>query len=103
MEDLIRSFLCIEFPNNVVKEIARVQEIVRKKKFTGKTTEVENLHLTLKFFGEINEVKLKEVREKLKGIKFNQINLKLGRIGMFFRNKNPRIIWIKVEGKGIWE
>ena len=100
---LTRAFLCIEFPDNVIKEIARVQEIVRKKKFTGKVTELENLHLTLKFFGEIEEFILKEIRERLKRVKFEQMDLKLGRIGLFSHNKNPRIIWIKVEGKGVWE
>src|SRR3989344_4739654 len=63
MEDmenkLIRAFIAIDFPDEVVKEIARVQEVLGKRQFTGKMTEPENLHLTLKFFGEIDEEKLK--------------------------------------------
>jgi len=58
MEDmenkLIRAFIAIDFPDEVVKEIARVQEVLGKRQFTGKMTEPENLHLTLKFLGEID-------------------------------------------------
>ena len=47
-----RTFICVEMPDAVVKEVARLQELVGKKLFTGKITELENLHATLKFLGE---------------------------------------------------
>ena len=50
-KELIRAFIAIEFPNEVIKEIARVQEEVEKVGFKGKLIELENLHLTLKFLG----------------------------------------------------
>lgn len=99
---LIRAFIAVDFPDEVVKEIARVQELVGKKKFTGKMTELENLHLTLKFLGEIDEEKVEEIKEKLKQIKFKEMELKLGETGIFTPGK-PRIVWIKIEGKEIWE
>jgi 2'-5' RNA ligase len=102
-KELIRAFIAIEFSDEVIKEIARVQEEVGKMRFNGKLTELENLHLTLKFLGEIDEIKLDEVKKKLKDIKFNELDLKLGQIGMFNVRENPRIVWIKVEGEEIWE
>jgi len=101
--DLIRTFICIRFNDEIVKEIARVQEELGKIKFTGKMTELENLHLTLKFLGEIGEEKLEEIRKKLREIKFNAFELKLGIAGTFSVRGNPRIVWIKAEGKEIWE
>ena len=50
---MIRCFICIDFPDEVIKEVARVQEELEKVKFNGKLTELENLHLTLKFLGEM--------------------------------------------------
>ena len=86
-------------PNNVVKEVSRVQEQLRNKlQFVGKTTEPENLHLTLKFLGEINCETLEKVKEKLKNISFKSLNLKLGHVGAFSYKNMPRIIWIKVLG-----
>lgn len=101
-ELLIRTFIAIDFPDEVIKEVARVQEELEKIKFAGKITELENLHLTLKFLGEISESKVSEVREKLKEIKFDKFKVKLGEIGLFSIRGNPKIVWIKVEGEGIW-
>lgn len=102
-EDLTRTFICIEFSDEVVKEIARVQGLLSGVKFTGKTTELENLHLTLKFLGEIDDSKVEEVKKRLSGIKFSAMRLKLGKIGVFSRRGNPGIVWIKVEGKELYD
>lgn len=102
-KELIRAFIAIEMSDEVIKEVARVQEEVSKVKFTGKLTELENLHLTLKFLGEIDEKKLEEVKKKLKEVKFNEVELKLGVAGTFGFRGRPKIVWIKIEGPGIWE
>jgi 2'-5' RNA ligase len=99
---LTRAFIAIEFPDEVVKEVARVQELLGKVKFTGKLTELENLHLTLKFLGEIDDRKLEIVKEKLKNINFEAMKLKLGAIGTFSVRGKPAIVWIKIEGKAIY-
>jgi 2'-5' RNA ligase len=90
-------------PDEVVKEIARVQEEVGKRRFDGKMTELENLHLTLKFLGEIDEKKVSEVKKKLGDIEFGEIECVLGEIGTFSKRGTPRIVWLKVNGKGIFE
>lgn len=100
---LIRAFIAIEFSDEVVKEIARVQELLGKVKFVGKLTELENLHLTFKFLGEIDEDKLAKVRKALKKVEFSKMKLKLGKIGIFSGRENPRIVWIKLEGKEIYD
>ena len=102
-QKLHRIFICIDFPDEIIRETARVQGLLNNWKFTGKMTELENLHLTLKFLGEIPEEKLKEVREKLKSIEFRKIELALGNIGSFSHRGKPRIIWAKLLGKGIYE
>ena len=101
--ELKRCFIAIEFSDDVIKEIARIQELLAKTKFTGKVTELENLHLTLKFLGEIDDKKIEEVKKKLKEIKLSSMKLKLGKIGTFSIHGNPNIIWVKVEGKEIYE
>ena len=101
--DKTRAFICIDFPSEVVKEIARVQELIGKKKFTGKLTELENLHLTLKFLGEVNEEKLNEIKKRLSKVKMGEFEAKLGEVGIFSYHNKPRIVWIKNLGKGIHE
>ncbi len=99
-QPLLRTFICIEFPESVVKEVARIQSLLDKK-FIGKFTELENLHLTLKFLGEISPKQLEEVKLALSLIEFHQFNAHLSSIGVFSYRTNPRIIWIKVASKYI--
>ncbi|MFH7880758.1 MAG: RNA 2',3'-cyclic phosphodiesterase [Candidatus Aenigmatarchaeota archaeon] len=61
---MVRCFLAI-FPLN--EEIIKKVEIIKKdiKNFLiGKAVEKENLHITISFFGEVNEKELKEILEK---------------------------------------
>lgn len=99
----VRAFVCIDVPDEIIREIARVQEEVGKRRFDGKMTELENLHLTLKFLGEIDEEKVKEIIGRLKKIEFSEIECTLGRTGTFSYKGNPRIVWVKINGKGIME
>jgi len=98
----VRAFIAVEFPDEIVKEIARVQGVLETRKFTGKLTELGNLHLTLKFFGEISETKVKEVKKRLSKIEFGEFEASLGEAGTFARRGNPRIVWIKVNGRGMF-
>jgi len=101
--ELTRSFICIEFPDEIIKEVARVQEVLENQKFNGKMTELENLHLALKFLGEINQETLNKVKEALRKIEFKEMELKLGKAGIFHYKGNPKIVWLKIQGKKIYE
>lgn len=102
-KELFRSFVAIDFPEIVIGEIARIQDILKNLRFTGKMTELENVHLTLKFLGEITKNKLREVKNKLSNIKMNSFKAKLEKVGIFHFKGKPRIVWIKLTGKGIFE
>ena len=103
MVDMIRAFICIDFSDEVIKEVARVQELVSRKKFVGKMTELENLHLTLKFLGELTTDKIEEVKERLKSVKFEGFEASLGKCGVFSHRGNPKIVWVKTNGTAIYE
>lgn len=99
----MRAFIAVDFPSEVVKEVARVQETLGKKQFTGKMTELENLHLTLKFLGEVDSSKLADVKKELGKINVKKFEASLGEAGTFSYRKKPRIVWIKINGKEIFE
>ena len=99
---LHRVFIAVDFTADVVKEVARVQKVLGGRRFTGKITELENLHLTLKFLGEISSEMLENVKEKLGEIKIKEFEAKLEGIGSFSFRGRPRIVWIKIGGKGIF-
>ena len=101
MAELVRCFIAIDFPKEIKNEIVRVQrELAKKKMWQGKLTEAENLHLTLKFLGEISSDKVEEVRKRLREIKFPRFNCYLGNLGVFTPTR-IKIVWIHIIGKEI--
>lgn len=101
-EKLTRCFIAIELPRQAADCIEEIQKLLKKKNFfAGKFTEPENLHLTLKFLGEIEESKIEEVKKKLREIKLPCPEASLAELGTFI-NKYNSILWIKLNGKEIW-
>lgn len=91
----MRAFIAIDIPEEIKSEIARIQKNLPE--FSGKKTELENLHLTLKFLGEISEEQADKVRKKLSEIKFKKFEAEISELGVFNENF-VRIVWIKLEG-----
>lgn len=97
---IMREFIAIDIPDEIKEKIVEVQrELLKQELFEGKITEEENLHLTLKFLGEIDGKTEKEVRENLKKVKLGKFKAKLGRVGVFSESF-IRIIWIELDNCG---
>ena len=60
----MRCFIGIDLSIEATKEIERLQRII-KPHIVGKITSSENLHLTLKFLGEIEDATLDDVKKKI--------------------------------------
>jgi len=90
-----RTFISIELSENVKKEIEKIQE--KLPEFKGKKTELENLHLTLKFLGEIDDWKIEEVKKRLKTFSSSPpthpFETGLDKIGVF-SEEYIRIVWV---------
>ena len=90
----MRLFVAIDIPEDIKKEIRSIQN--KLPNFLGKKTEIKNLHLTLKFLGEISEDKLKDIKERLRKIKFNQFEAEIDKVGVFYPD-SIRIIWLHMK------
>jgi len=99
----MRTFIALELPENVKEEIVKMQKQIEKSGLMrGKLTEKENLHLTLKFLGEISDDKAEAVKNKLKSLKFNRFECQLGEIGVFSESF-VRIVWVSLQSKEVFE
>jgi len=90
----MRCFIGIDLSSLAIKEIKRLQNVIEPH-FIGKITESKNLHLTLKFLGEINNDTLEKVKKRLFLIKFKPLELYLDKLGVFSK-KFVKIVWVKV-------
>ena len=72
----MRIFISVEFPEEIKKELMLIQkEIDKLGLIRGKFTEPENIHLTLKFLGEISDSELRAVKDKLSNLDFSNFYL----------------------------
>jgi len=91
----MRTFISIDIPDNTRKELRKIIDSLPE--FLGKKTELENLHLTLKFLGEISEETYKEVKKRLELVKFNSFVGEIDSVG-FFAPNYIRILWLHIKG-----
>jgi len=87
----MRAFISIDLPKEAKEKVKEIQD--KLPEFSGKKTEIENLHLTLKFLGEVDEEVIEKVKERLREIKFNSFETEIDSIGIF-SEKFIRIVWL---------
>ncbi len=97
----IRAFIAIEIGSEIKR---RVSECVDKLKRTGadvKWVVPENIHLTLKFLGNIEEDTLPGLNEIISGVVSmrESFNISIENIGAFPNLKRPRVVYVCV-GEG---
>jgi RNA 2',3'-cyclic 3'-phosphodiesterase len=96
---MVRAFISLDLPQEILEEIEKIQKKIKEKNLIeGKFTEKENIHLTLKFIGEISEEKILEIKNALSKIDYRKFKVKLGNLG-FFSN---RILWVELLGEDIF-
>ena len=89
----MRLFIAIEIPEEVKEHIGRIQEKIESK---GKIRLVNKgqIHLTLKFLGEVQPDKAEKAKEELEKIKFEPFSAYLDSIGVFPSESYIRVVWI---------
>ena len=91
---MVRCFVAIECSNpEVVKGISEVQGVLAGSGADLKPVEAENIHLTLKFLGEIDEHMVDEVAEVVKGMRFDPFRFMVEEVGVFPNLGRPSTIW----------
>jgi 2'-5' RNA ligase len=99
---LIRSFLAIELPRTILKKIEEVQEGLKTSLADVRWVHPEKIHLTLKFFGAVEESKIEAIARSLDEPVRTTIPflLKAKGVGAFPNLKNPRVIWMGLVDEG---
>lgn len=85
--------MAIELPKHVKDQVEEFKKWVRGR---VKFVEKENLHLTLRFLGEVDP---NQVIKALEDVEFEPFTVKLEGVGFFPNEKFVRVVWIGV-GKG---
>jgi len=99
--DTIRAFIAIELPEEIIAFIRKIQEGLRSYGFKARWVRPENIHLTLKFLGDINKEDIKKAGDAIINAASENASMSLGAkgIGFFPGVKRSRVIWTGIAGQ----
>jgi 2'-5' RNA ligase len=100
LPDPVRSFVAVPLPEKIQADIfAAVQELARRLPDVKWSRKVENLHITVKFLGQIDETKLAALAEDLARAvaPLPRFRLELRGIGAFPSPRKANVVWAGVE------
>jgi RNA 2',3'-cyclic 3'-phosphodiesterase len=100
MTDSIRAFIAIEIDRETQNSLGNLINQINKT-FMGsvKWTPYQNIHLTLKFLGEVETWELTSINQLIRNVanQSQSFTAVITKLGAFPTPNNPRIIWIGVE------
>ncbi|MBP7087918.1 MAG: RNA 2',3'-cyclic phosphodiesterase [Candidatus Omnitrophica bacterium] len=101
----MRTFIAIELPFEIKEKIAKITQPLQDLKLNVNWVKSQNLHLTLKFLGEIKETELDKITEIVdKTAKsFKAFRANLGTFGFFPNEKRPGVFFIEAKTKNTLE
>ncbi len=90
---MIRLFVSLELPDVVRERLAGLCCDVPGARWT----EPEQMHLTIRFIGEVEEHVFDEIRDGLGSVSVEPFPLTLRGVGHFPPRGQPRVLWVGVE------
>lgn len=94
----MRAFLGVPIPPKIREKISKIQENFDIK--GTKLVKPENLHWTVKFFGEIDGKKAKEIKKRLGDVKQKPFRIEARGVGVFPSISYIKVIWIGCQEGG---
>jgi 2'-5' RNA ligase len=96
---VMRTFIAIELSEEIREALAQIESHLKYSGADVKWVEKDNIHLTLKFLGEVTEEKLQQVKSVLEiiGKEFSSFEISLKDIGAFPKIDYPRVIWVGLD------
>src|SRR5437667_11373232 len=96
----MRCFVAVKVGEAVRDLLGRVQEALRRADGHVKWVERDNLHLTLKFLGDLDEDRVGTLRKLLgaEAARWRRMSLEYAGIGTFPERGAPRVVWAGATG-----
>jgi len=99
----LRLFIAVDLPESLRRTLSDLQETLRHelKDISIGWSRIEGIHLTLRFLGDVEESRVREIGERMNAIAmpWNPIQLELRTVGVFPSVKRPRVLWCGIDGE----
>jgi 2'-5' RNA ligase len=97
VSETIRSFIAFDLDNeSILKKITNLQLSLAKTGADLKLVEPKNIHITLRFLGNITPNMIDRIFEEMKKVQFTPFNANLHGVGVFPNLHYPRVLWVGI-------
>jgi len=94
MTGTVRSFCAFDIEDpKVVKRLTEVQRMLASTGADLKLVEPQNIHLTVRFLGEVSPAIVDAIYEEMKQVAFAPFEIELKGLGAFPKLSYPRVVW----------
>lgn len=95
----IRLFIAIKLPSKIIDGLKKIQDELKNGNNMVAWVKPENIHLTIKFLGDISEDKVDLIAGLLKAAiaENRSFDISVKGLGVFPTMDNPRVVWVGVE------
>ncbi len=97
---MIRCFLAIDLPEDLRPGLALAQGELKKTQADVKWVPPGNIHITLKFFGNVTDAEIPNIIAAAREVAAGQgpLTLKVRGAGAFPTIRSPRVVWLGLGG-----
>ena len=94
MSGTIRSFFAFDIEDQtVIRRLSEVQGMLVNTGAHLKQVKPQNIHLTVRFLGDISPAMVDAIHEEMKQISFSPFTIELRGLGAFPKLTYPRVVW----------
>lgn len=94
MSGTIRAFFSFDIEDQaVIRRLTQVQGRLLSSGADLKSVKPQNIHLTIRFLGDISPTMVDAIYEEMKQISFSPFTVELNGLGAFPKLTYPRVIW----------
>jgi len=97
----LRLFFAINLPLDIKRKLGNLQAYLQTTQVNVKWVEQQNLHLTVKFLGEVDGNRVSEISQTVKKTVAGTGSFELifNELGFFPGARRPKVVWLAVAGE----
>lgn len=96
----MRLFIAVAFDSSAKQKISGLYDTLHREGVSGSFTPVDNLHLTLKFLGEVDKTRLEAVKAALNNAASAVDRFEIKSTGCgYFPSRGEKTVWLGMDGE----
>ena len=94
----IRSFIAFDIEDpKIIRRISNVQSMLEKTGAHLKLVKPENIHITVRFLGNISPFQVDEIYDEMRKVNFSPFEIEIRGVGVFPNIRRINVIWAGIK------